>query len=55
MGGFFVGFDSRANKRKRTCKRTCKRRPERKRKPERTLTRSKREGVPASKRKTIKK
>ena len=50
MGGFFMGFDSRAHKRKRTRTRTCKR----KRRPERTLTRAKREGVPASKRKTIK-
>ena len=43
MGGFFMGFNYRAHKRAH------------KRRPERTLTRSKREGVPASKRKTIKK
>ena len=41
MGGFFMGFDSCAHKRSQAHKRT--------------LTRLKREGVPAPKRKPIKK
>ena len=55
MGGFFMGFDYRAHKRTSAQALTSADAQAYKRRPERTLTRSKREGVPASKRKPIKK